>query len=60
MSRSIYIAVPLLLVAALAAALLWLKPLDGLSAGTPPAEDMAVERVTLDQNGIHAVLRATG
>ena len=60
MPRSLSIIIPLLLVAALAAGLLWLKPLDGLSAGTPPAEDVAIERVMLDSEGIHVWLRASG
>ncbi len=60
MPRWLFIVVPLALVALLAAGLLWLKPLDGLTAGTPPAEDMAIERVMLDDQGIHVWLRATG
>ena len=60
MPRSLSIAIPLMLVAALAVALLWWKPLDGLSAGAPPAEDIAVERVTLDSAGIHVWVRASG
>ena len=60
MPRFLLVAFPLALVALLAAGLLWLKPLDGLSAGAPPAEDVAVERVTLDDDGIHVWLRASG
>lgn len=60
MPRWMWIIVPLGLVAVLAAGLLWLKPLDGLSAGTPPAEELGVEHVTLDENGIHVSLRASG
>lgn len=60
MPRWIAVAVPLALVAVLVAGLLWLKPLDGLSAGTPPAEELAVEHVTLDTQGIHVSLRASG
>ena len=60
MPRWLAIAVPLALVAALTFVLLWLKPLDGLTVGTPPAEDMAIEHVTLDGDGFHVWLRASG
>lgn len=51
---------PLLLIAALVAAFLLTRPFDYLSRGAPPAEELTVEAVRLDQTGIHATVRAGG
>ena len=49
---------PLALIALLAALFLTVRPLDFLSQGAPPAETLAVERVSLDDAGIHVQLRS--
>jgi zinc transporter ZupT len=51
---------PLLLVALLIAGFVFWRPFDFLSAGVPPAEELAVERVILDETGIRAYVRAQG
>ncbi len=53
-------AVPLLLVALLIAGFVVWRPFDFLSIGVPPTEELVVERVVLDGEGIHAYVRAQG
>ena len=48
------------LVALLIAGFVFWRPFDFLAAGVPPAEELVVERVVLDENGIHAYVRAQG
>jgi len=52
--------VPLALIALLAALFLTLRPLDFLGRGAPPAEALTVERVGLDADGFHALVRSGG
>lgn len=52
--------IPLALIAALVAIFLTTRPFDYLSKGAPPAEELTVETVVLDENGIHATIRAAG
>lgn len=49
---------PLALIALLAALFLTARPLDFLSRGAPPAEALAVERVSLDADGLHLAVRS--
>lgn len=49
---------PLAVIVAIAALFVTLRPLDFLSAGVPPAEELTVERVTLDGEGLHLMLRS--
>jgi zinc transporter ZupT len=49
---------PLALIALLAALFLTLRPLDFMSRGAPPAEELTVERVSLDRQGIHVAVRS--
>ena len=51
--------IPAILIAALVAAFLIARPFDYLSKGAPPGESLVVERVRLDDNGIHATIRAS-
>jgi ZIP family zinc transporter len=61
MNRGLTLAlVPLALIGVLVAAFLIWRPLDYLSAGAPPREAIAFERVRLDGLGIHAYVRAEG
>ena len=53
-------ALPLLLVALLIAGFVVWRPFDFLSVGVPPTEELVVERVVLDGDGIHAYVRAQG
>jgi hypothetical protein len=53
-------AVPLLLVALLIAGFVFWRPFDFLSVGVPPTEQLVVERVVLDDSGIHAYVRTQG
>ena len=53
-------ALPLLLVAAVAAILLVTDPMRGLDAGVPPIERLSVERTVLDGDGIPLTVRAGG
>lgn len=52
--------IPLILVAALVAAFLFVRPFDYLAKGAPPIEEITVENIRLDEKGIHATLRAAG
>jgi hypothetical protein len=56
----VWAALPLLLVAAVAAILLLTDPLRGFGPGAPPIERLSVERTVLDGNGIALILRAGG
>jgi zinc transporter, ZIP family len=51
---------PLVLLALLVGVFLTLRPLDRLSSGAPPLEDLVVERVALGPAGITAWVRAGG
>ncbi len=51
---------PLALIAALVAVFLIARPFDYLNKGAPPAEELTIENVTLDESGIHASVRAAG
>jgi zinc transporter, ZIP family len=51
---------PLVLLALLIGVFLTLRPLDRLSSGAPPLEDLVVERVALGPAGITAWVRAGG
>lgn len=51
---------PLAVIAALVAVFLTARPFSGLTAAVPPAEDISFESVRLDDDGIHAVVRASG
>ena len=51
--------IPVILIAALVAVFLIARPFDYLSKGAPPGELLMVERVRLDDNGIHATIRAS-
>ena len=51
---------PLLLIAAIAVAFLAADPLRSFSAGTPPVEQLTVERTVLDGDGISVLVRAGG
>jgi hypothetical protein len=53
-------ALPLILVGLLIAGFVFWRPFDFLTAGVPPTEDLVVERVVLDEDGIHAYVRAQG
>ncbi|WP_018238741.1 ZIP family metal transporter [Ensifer sp. BR816] len=53
----------LLPVAVLAAAILWLvqtDPLQGFNNGAPPVENLTIERMVLDQDGLRMLVRAGG
>lgn len=52
--------IPLILVAALVAAFLIVRPFDYLAKGAPPVEELTVESIRLDDTGFHATLRAAG
>jgi zinc transporter, ZIP family len=54
------IAIPLILVAALVAGFLASRPFDYLAKGVPPVEEITIENVRLDEDGIHATIRAAG
>jgi len=51
---------PLLLIAAVAAAFLAADPLRTFSAGVPPVEQLTVERTVLDGDGLAVLVRAGG
>jgi len=52
--------IPGLLVVALVAMFLTMRPFSGLTTEVPPVEDLTFESVTLDEAGIQATLRASG
>ena len=54
------ILVPIVLIALLIGTFLVAQPFDYLSKGAPPGEELTVETVRLDDNGIHATVRAAG
>jgi len=54
------LAIPVILITALVAIFLIARPFDFLNKGAPPGESLAVERVQLDERGIHATIRASG
>jgi len=49
---------PLAVIVAIAAVFITTRPLDFLSAGVPPAEELTVERATLDGQGLHLTVRS--
>jgi zinc transporter ZupT len=51
---------PLALIGVLIVAFVAYRPLDFLARNAPPVETLAVERVTLDTDGIHVSVRAAG
>jgi zinc transporter ZupT len=56
----LWLILPLLVLAGLVAVLLFTRPLDDLTAGAPPVEELSVERVTLSPDLITLSLRADG
>ncbi|MDP8916472.1 MAG: metal transporter [Pseudomonadota bacterium] len=55
-----WIALPLLLIVAVAAAFVALDPLGSFTSSTPPIEELTIERTVLDEDGIGVRLRAGG
>ncbi|MBW3559424.1 MAG: metal transporter [Proteobacteria bacterium] len=51
---------PLVLIVAVAAAFLAMDPLQAFTSSTPPVEELTVERVVLDEDGIGVRIRAGG
>ncbi len=60
MRRALQYALPLALVAALVAILLYANPLERFTSAAPPVEEVKVERVVLDPNLIRLQVRADG
>ena len=56
----VWAALPLMLLALLVAWFLATDPLAPLASDVPPIENLTVERVTLDEAGIHLLVRADG
>lgn len=54
------ILVPIILIIGLLVLFLSVRPFDDLSKGAPPVEALSVEAIQLDQDGIHATVRAAG
>lgn len=52
--------VTVIVVAAMVAAFMWLKPFSGLTSQVPPTEVLTFESIALDNEGVHAVVRAEG
>ena len=59
-SRILWALLPLLLIAAVAAAFLASDPLGPFRGSAPPVEELNVERTILDENGIGVLVRAGG
>ena len=60
MPRLAWLILPIILLAALLAALLIWRPLDPLAAGAPPVEEIGIERVSLSPGQITLEVRADG
>ena len=54
------IVIPLLLIGMLVSLFVIAQPFDYLSKGAPPGEELTIERIKLDSDGIHANIRAAG
>ena len=55
-----WLAVPVVLLVALVAALTWFRPLDPLTAASPPVEEISFSRVRLDPGVISLTVTADG